>query len=76
MKTKVNTKTKVSTKPKTKALKQGVVSRSTNEKKIAKLLLEAMDILDKGSMFGIDLEETGKYYTKAYNAMEKLEYCG
>lgn len=76
MKTKVNTKTNVSTKPKSKALKQGAVSRSTNEKKIAKLLLEAMEILDKGSMFGIDWEETGKYYTKAYNAMEKLGYCG
>jgi len=76
MKTKVNTKTKVSTKPKSKALKQGAVSRSANEKKIAKLLLEAMDILDKGSMFGIDWKEAGKYYTKAYTAMEKMGYCG
>lgn len=74
MEDKKNTKKKISTKPKSKVLKQGAVSRSANEKKIAKLLLEAMEILDRGSMFGIDWEETGKYYTKAYNAMEKMGY--
>jgi len=68
--------TKTKKKAQTPALRKGVVSRSANEKKIAKLLLEAMKILDKGSMFGIDWEETGEYYTKAYKAMEKMGYCG
>ncbi len=47
---------------------------SYKEKRLAALLKEALNILDKGSMFGINWTSTGKYYTKAYTYLEKIGY--
>ena len=63
----------MSKKNESKPLKQTAVSGSKHEKKLTKLLEEALDILDKGSMFGIDWETTGEYYTKARKYLEKYE---
>jgi hypothetical protein len=74
--TKVYNMAKSSKKIVSKGSSKPLVSRSTEEKKLAALLKEALEILDKGSMFGIDWKSTGEYYTKAYTYMQKLGYCG
>ncbi len=43
------------------------------EKKLIKLLEKFLDILDKGSMFGIDWESVGNEYTKARTYLEKIK---
>jgi hypothetical protein len=44
---------------------------STKEKRLFKLLLEAMEIIDKGSMYGIDIDDASVFYKKAHNYVNK-----
>ena len=39
-------------------------------KKLKKLLKEAMEIIDKASMLGLDQESAQKWYTKTYKLLK------
>ena len=47
---------------------------SAEEKKLSSLLKEALNIIDKGCLFGLDLESTAEYYKKAYTYMINKGY--
>lgn len=46
---------------------------TNNEKKLLKMLKEALKIIDNASMYGLDIESTEEWYSKTYKYVEKLE---